>query len=211
MARTLDAKCRMCRRAGTKLFLKGERCFTPKCAIVKRNYPPGVQGAKRARPRLTSYATQLKEKQKCHHHYRISEKQMSNYFAKAVRKQGDTGLFMHQMLEQRLDNAVYRLGLARSRDEARQDVGHGFILVNGKKVSIPSYQTKVGDRITLKKGAELSKRFQDLPQMQEKEQERLPSWLIRESQFEGKIVGIPQGDDLAAPFDMKLIVEFYSR
>ncbi|MBI4250577.1 30S ribosomal protein S4 [Candidatus Uhrbacteria bacterium] len=211
MARTLDAKCRMCRRAGTKLFLKGERCFTPKCAIVKRNYPPGVQGAKRARPRLTSYAIQLKEKQKCHHHYRISEKQMSNYFTKAVRKQGDTGLFMQQMLEQRLDNAVYRLGLARSRDEARQTVGHGFILVNGRKVSIPSYQAKVGDRITLKKGAETSKRFQELPQLQDKESEKLPSWLIRESQFEGKVVGLPQGDDLAAPFDMKIIVEFYSR
>lgn len=136
---------------------------------------------------------------------------MSNYFTKAVRKQGDTGLFMQQMLEQRLDNAVYRLGLARSRDEARQTVGHGFILVNGRKVSIPSYQAKVGDRITLKKGAETSKRFQELPQLQDKESEKLPSWLIRESQFEGKVVGLPQGDDLAAPFDMKIIVEFYSR
>lgn len=137
---------------------------------------------------------------------------MSNYFSKAVRKQGDTGLFMHQMLEQRLDNVVFRVGLARSRDEARQTVGHGFILVNGKKVSIPSYQIKIGDQITLKKGSESSKRFQELPQMmQDKDQEKLPSWLIRESQLTGKVVGMPQGDDLAAPFDIKLIVEFYSR
>ncbi|MBI4272279.1 30S ribosomal protein S4 [Candidatus Uhrbacteria bacterium] len=210
MARTLDAKCRICRRAGTKLFLRGERCFTPKCAIVRRNYPPGVQGAKKARPRLTTFGIQLRDKQKCRQLYRISETQMENYFSKALSQKGDTGVLMQQLLEERLDNTVYRLGWARSRDEARQIVGHGFIRVNNKKVSIPSYQVKVGDSISLTQGSEQNKHFTDLiPAL---EQQKLPSWLTAsKGVFEGKIVGVPQGDDLLSPFDMKLIVEFYSR
>ncbi len=211
MARTAEAKCRVCRRAGTKLFLRGERCFTPKCAIVRRNYPPGVQGAKKARPRLTTFGLQLREKQKCRQLYRISETQMENYFAKAISKKGDTGVLMQQLLERRLDNLVYRLGWSRSRDEGRQTVGHGFIRVNNKKVSIPSYEVKVGDVISLKTDTEKNTHFvQDIsPQL---EGQKLPSWLISEKgTFVGKVVGLPQGDDLLSQFDMKLIVEFYSR
>ncbi len=210
MARTLDAKCRTCRRVGTKLFLKGDRCFTPKCAIVKRNYPPGLQGAKKARPRLTTFGLQLREKQKCRQHYRISETQMHNYFLKAIRKTGDTGVLMHQSLETRLDNIVYRLGWARSRDEARQTVAHGLIEVNAKRVKIPSFTSKIGDVITFKKRIEELKRTPDL--LKNLEQQKLPSFLTNEKgKFQGKVVGPPQGDDLQAPFDMKLIVEYYSR
>lgn len=211
MARALDAKCRICRRAGTKLFLKGERCFTPKCAIVRRNYPPGVQGAKKARPRLTTFGIQLREKQRARQVYRISETQMENYFAKAIKKKGDTGILMQQFLEERLDNAVYRLGWARSRDEARQIVSHGYIRINEKKVSIPSYQVKVGEVVSLRPASEQNKHFTDVI-MPRLEQQTLPSWLVAEKgRFQGKVVGIPQGDDLISPFDMKLIVEYYSR
>ncbi len=211
MARTLDAKCRVCRRAGTKLFLKGERCFTPKCAIVRRNYPPGVQGAKKSRPRLTTFGHQLREKQKARQLYRISETQMENYFAEAISKKGDTGVLMQQILEERLDNVIYRLGWARSRDEARQIVSHGWVRVNSKKVSIPSYHVKVGETISLKPASEQSIRITELIPALEKQQ-NLPSWLTAEKgKFQGKVVGLPQGDDLLSQFDMKLIVEFYSR
>ncbi len=210
MAKAIGPKCRMCRRAGTKLFLKGDRCFTTKCAIVKRNYPPGAQGAKLAKPRLTPFGIQLKEKQKARIFYRISEKQLHASYEKAGRKVGNTSEIMLQLLEMRLDNVIYRLGWARSHDEARQFVGHGFILINGKKVTIPSYQVRVGEVFTLKPGNQDKPTFKTIGARLEKH--TLPAWLYGEhGKFEGKIVAMPKAEDTQTIFDMKLIIEFYSR
>ncbi len=203
-------KCRLCRRTGLKLFLKGERCFTVKCAIVRRNYPPGVQGAKKAKPRLSSYGLHLREKQKARILYRVSEKQFSNYFQKATRKVGNTGELMIQLLETRLDNAIFRLGWARSRDEARQFVGHGLFLVDGKKVTIPSFHVKVGQMISLKPSAVTKKTFLDIAPLLVKHQ--LPKWLHGEvGLFEAKVVSSPSMEDVGAVFDMKSIIEYYSK
>jgi len=210
MAKAIGPKCRMCRRAGTKLFLKGDRCFTTKCEIVKRNYPPGVQGAKVSKPRLTPFGIQLREKQKARIFYKISEKQLQGYYQKAGKKVGNTAEIMLQLLEMRLDNVVYRLGWARSHDEARQFVGHGFIQINGKKVTIPSYQVRVGEVLTLKPGAQDKKTFKTiLPRL---EKNTLPVWLYAEhGKFEAKIAAAPKAEDTQTVFDMKLIIEFYSR
>ncbi|MBI2645326.1 30S ribosomal protein S4 [Candidatus Uhrbacteria bacterium] len=210
MAKAIGPKCRMCRRAGTKLFLKGDRCFTTKCEIVKRNYPPGVHGAKVAKPRLTPFGIQLKEKQKARIFYRISEKQLQGYYVKAGRKKGNTADIMLQLLEMRLDNAVYRLGWARSHDEARQFVSHGFVYVNGKKVTIPSYQVRVGEVLTLKPGSQDRQPFQTL--LSRLEKHTLPAWLYGEhGKFETKIAATPKPEDTQTVFDMRLIIEFYSR
>lgn len=203
-------KCRLCRRVGMKLFLKGDRCFTPKCAIVRRNYPPGAQGAKKARPRLTPYGLQLREKQKARWLYRLSEKQFQNYFLKASTTMGNTGELMIQLLETRLDNVIFRLGWARSRDEARQFISHGFFTINGKRVNIPSYHLKVGDVIMSKESSEKNVSFQNiLPTLQKIQ---LPKWLYGEKgAFEAKIVSTPTRDDIGAVFDIKSIIEFYSK
>ena len=213
MAKELD-KCRLCRRAGVKLYLKGERCFTPKCAIVKRNYPPGAQGTKKGfRQRLTPYGVQMREKQKARFYYGISESQFRNYFEKASSKTGNTSELFLTLLEQRLDSIVYRLGLAWSRKDARQLVGHGLILVNGKKVTIPSYQVRVGDVISVKPSAAANKHFSEiLPNL---EKHTPPEWLTTEKSdgnVQGKVVSVPsKPGDLSAIFDMKPIIEFYSR
>ncbi|MBI4268482.1 30S ribosomal protein S4 [Candidatus Uhrbacteria bacterium] len=212
MAKNLE-QCRVCRRAGTKLYLKGDRCFTPKCAIVKRNYAPGVHGAKRGgRPaRLTPYAIQLREKQKAKFYYGISEKQFRNYFEKAAIKVGDTPEFMLSMLETRLDSVVYRLGWVWSRKDARQLVSHGAILVNGRKVTIPSFHVRVGDRITVHPSKEKNTHFtQVLPGL---EKHTVPAWLHSEKgSFGAKVVSLPKRpEDTVAIFDMKPIIEFYSR
>ena len=144
MAKLLNSKCKKCRREGVKLFLKGERCLSPKCPILKRNYPPGVHGPK-GRKRTTEYGTQLREKQKAKRIYGINERQFRNYYRKAISKKGDTGQILQQLLQMRFDNVIYLLRLARSRVQARQMVGHGLFLVNGKKVNIPSYQLKTKD------------------------------------------------------------------
>ena len=210
MARLLEAKCHVCRRAGTKLFLKGERCYTSKCAIVKRNYPPGVAGAKQAKPRLTSYGTQLREKQKAKNYYRVSETQFRHYFEKAVRKVGNTADNMISMLEMRLDNVIYRLGWGGSHDQARQFVSHGMIRVNGHKVDIASYQVAVGDIITLKPKAESYTLLKEaLLKLEKKE---VAGWLFGEkSKFEAKVVSVPTMEEAATVFDTKSIIEFYSR
>lgn len=210
MAKAIGPKCRMCRRAGTKLFLKGERCFTTKCEIVKRNYPPGVQGAKVAKPRLTPFGIQLKEKQKARIFYRISEKQLRGYYDKAGKKVGNTAEIMLQLLEMRLDNVMYRLGWARSHDEARQMVSHGFVKVNGKKVTIPSYQVRMGEVLTLKPGAQERPTLKNI--LAKLEKHTPPAWLYGEhGKFEGKVVAVPKAEDTQSVFDMKLIIEFYSR
>lgn len=209
MGRRLEPKCKQCRREGEKLYLKGDKCFTPKCPVSRRSYKPGMHGPT-SRTRPTPYGLQLREKQKAKNTYGILEKQFRSYFEKATRKQGNTGEFLIQMLELRLDNVVYRLGFTKSRASARQVVGHGHVLVNGKRVTIPSFQAKPGDVITLSAGIAKSKLFEDDAERLSKH--AAPGWLnLEASTRTGKVVTIPSGDDLKQNFDPKPIVEFYSR
>jgi small subunit ribosomal protein S4 len=209
MAKLLNSKCKKCRREGVKLFLKGERCLSPKCPILKRNYPPGVHGPK-GRKRTTEYGTQLREKQKAKRIYGINERQFRNYYRKAISKKGDTGQILQQLLQMRFDNVIYLLRLARSRVQARQMVGHGLFLVNGKKVNIPSYQLKTKDEITIKPEKEKAKIFADLEKRLEKEE--LPAWLHLDSKTQkARILNQPTGDELDKTFNPRLIVEFYSK
>ncbi len=209
MGRDLSPKCKQCRREGEKLFLKGERCSSPKCAMVKRNYPPGVHGVKRP-GRLTSYGQQLRAKQKAKRIYGLLETQFKNYFKKAMYKKGDTGETFLQLLELRLDNIVYRLGLARSRKQARQLVGHGHFLVNDKKVNIPSYQLKVNDVISIREKSRESADFTNLAKKLEKH--KISDWLVLDmKELKGKVVSIPSLDEVKQTINIKLIVEYYSR
>jgi len=209
MAKEKKSKCARCRREGEKLFLKGDRCGTAKCAFTRRSYPPGVHGPK-GKVRLTGYGTQLREKQKARRIYNILEKQFKNYFIKASKKKGDTSDFLLQLLEMQLDNVVYRLGFARSRQQARQVVGHGLILVNNKKVNIPSFQVKAGQTISVKPSMLEKPLFQNLPQILKKHE--TPNWLAMDiGKLEGKVLGTPKKEEVKTQFDPKLIVEFYSR
>ncbi|MFH2136812.1 MAG: 30S ribosomal protein S4 [Patescibacteria group bacterium] len=209
MARNLKARCAQCRREGEKLFLKGERCNLAKCAIVRRGYPPGVHGPK-GKIRLTGYGTQLREKQKAKRIYGILERQFRNYFEKAIKRKGDTSEFLLQLLETRLDNVVYRLGIGKSRQGARQLVGHGLLFVNGKRVTIPSFQVKIGDVISIKTSVAGKKIFQNLPQTLAKHEP--PAWLALDAtKIEGKVLRKPTKDDMKTQFDLKMIIEFYSR
>jgi small subunit ribosomal protein S4 len=209
MAKDSKSRCVRCRREGEKLFLKGERCNTAKCALARRSYPPGMHGPK-GKARLTGYGVQLREKQKARRIYNILEKQFKNYFLKASKKKGDTSEFLLQLLEMQLDNVVYRLGFARSRQQARQIVNHGLLLVNNKKIDIPSYQVKVGETISIKPSMLAKSLFQNLPQNLKKHE--TPNWVSLDiNKIEGKILGKPKKDDIKTQFDPKLIVEFYSR
>ncbi len=209
MGRRLEAKCKQCRREGEKLYLKGDKCFTPKCPVTRRPFKPGQHGPT-SRTRPTPYGIQLREKQKAKNTYGLMERQFGNYFSKATRQVGNTGEFLVQMLEMRLDNVIYRLGFAKSRALARQIAGHGHIRVNGKKVTIPSYQVKVGDVITLSGRIAKSKLFADETARLEKYQ--APKWLhLDAAAMTGKVLTKPQGEELKQSFDPKLIVEFYSR
>lgn len=209
MGRRLEAKCKQCRREGEKLYLKGDKCFTPKCPVTRRPFKPGMHGPT-SRTRPTPFGIQLREKQKAKNTYGLMETQFHNYFVKATRQVGNTGSFLVQMLEMRLDNVVYRLGLAKSRAFARQLVGHGHVRVNGKKVTIPSYQVKPGDVLSVSERAGKSKMFADEAQRLEKHQ--TPSWLhLEAAERKGKVLAKPQGEELKQNFDPKLIVEFYSR
>lgn len=209
MGINLKSKCKICRRAGEKLFLRAERCFTSKCALVKRNYPPGMHGVKKA-ARLTSYGTQLREKQKAKQIYGISERQFRNYFRKASKKKGDTSEHLLQLLESRLDNIAYRFGFAKSREQARQIISHGHILVNNRKVNIPSFQVKSKDVVALKEKSLKSPLFADLSKILAKQE--LPTWLSFDlKKFEGIILSKPTREELKTPFDIKMVVEFYSR
>lgn len=207
MARSLDPKCKKCRRENEKLFLKGERCFSPKCAMVKRNYPPGLHGPKR-QSRPTQYGMQLREKQKVKKIYGVLEKQFRNYYTKAARQSGNASENLLRLLEMRLDNVVYRLGLASSRNLARQLVSHGHLCVNNKKVTIPSYQVKVGDKISVKPGNEQTPLFRDFLKASKKRD--LPDWLEL-NELEGKVTSLPKLDEIMQSFNMSLIIEFYSR
>lgn len=204
-----DPQCKKCRRAGEKLFLKGEKCEGAKCTLVKRNFAPGVHGNKGFK-RLTNYGKQLAEKQKAKRMYGLREKQFSNYFDKSFKKVGKTGELLFGMLENRLDNTVYRLGFAKSRSQARQVVGHGQIQVNGQKVDIPSYQVKVGDVISLRDKAMKSTFFANLqPDLEKKEM--VPWMSFDKKETKGKITGVPNLEDVALNIDWQSIVEFYSK
>lgn len=205
----IDSQCKKCRRAGEKLFLKGEKCNSPKCPIVKRNFPPGVHGSK-GYQRLTNYGRQLKEKQKAKIIYGLREQQFRNYFIKALKKRGNTGEFLFQMLENRLDNTVYRLGFANSRSQARQLVNHGHFLVNNKKVDIPSYQVRTGDLINIREASKKSVSFQDLSQYLAKKE--MVSWLTLDAkELKGKVTGSPKLGEVEFNIDWRTIIEFYSK
>ncbi len=207
MARRID-KCTICRREGEKLYLKGERCNGPKCAFTRRSYAPGQHGPT-SRTKLTPYGTQLREKQKAKNIYGVLETQFQNYYAKASSKLGNTGEFLVRTLELRLDNVVYRAGLAKSRAWARQAVSHGHVMVNGKRVNIPSYHTKAGDVIAL--SAAGKSRVDDIEKAR-MAKHQVPSWLALEpADCTAKVLHVPAGDELKQNFDTKLIVEFYSR
>ncbi|HHW48525.1 MAG TPA: 30S ribosomal protein S4 [Clostridiaceae bacterium] len=208
MARYIGASCRLCRREGEKLFLKGERCYTDKCAIVRRAYAPGQHGQQRKK--MSEYGLQLREKQKARRFYGILESQFKKYFEMAASRKGITGENLLQILESRLDNVVYRLGLATSRAEARQLVRHGHFTVNGKKVNIPSYLLQAGDVVAVRDKSKNSPKFKSL---QETSRGRLiPKWLEFDAEnLVGKVVTLPAREDIDLPIREHLIVEFYSK
>ena len=210
MARSIDAKCRKCRRAGEKLFLKGDRCFSPKCGIVRRAYAPGVHGKKTTKG-SSEYGMQLAEKQKIKRIYGVMEKQFRKHFEEVKHKHGTAGDLLIARLEMRLDNVVYKLGLAGSRSQARQLVNHGLIAVNGKKLSIPSYAVKVGDVITVKQSKKEKNYFKNIEQVL-KNKKDFPSWISFDmSKMEGKITGTPNKDEIGINVDPQIVVEYYSR
>ncbi|OGY78976.1 MAG: 30S ribosomal protein S4 [Candidatus Kerfeldbacteria bacterium RIFCSPHIGHO2_02_FULL_42_14] len=213
MSQYLGAKCKLCRRAGAKLFLKGERCLSSKCAIVKRNYPPGQHGGER-QGRLSEYGLQLRTKQKLKQMYGLREAQFLNTFQKAERLRGNTAAHLMRLLEQRLDTIVLRGGFASSRAQARQLVQHGHFLVNDKKVNIPSYQTKVGDTITVSQ-TKTNKTFwkdRSARSTSEVRELEIPQWLSSDlAQGVMKILTEPETQQLADNMNISLIVEFYSK
>jgi small subunit ribosomal protein S4 len=209
MARNLDPKCRQCRREGEKLFLKGEKCFTEKCGIEKRNYPPGQHGQRRA-SRLSDYGVQLREKQKLRRIYGILEKQFRGYYAEADRKKGITGDNLLQMLESRLDNVTYKMGLGASRTESRQIVKHNSVLVNGKRVNIPSYQVQPGDEISVNDSSKNQLRIKAA--LEAAEERGFPEWLeVNTKKLSGVFKNKPERDDLPSTINESLIVELYSK
>jgi len=207
MARYKDAVCRLCRREGIKLYLKGERCYSEKCGITKKSAPPGQHGL--SRRKLSNYGIQLREKQKTKRHYGILESQFRKYFEMADKQSGITGDNLLRILETRLDNVIFRLGFADSRPQARQMVVHGHFLVNGKKVDIPSYLVKAGDVITVK---QRSKKIERLKSLAENFNGTVPNWLSADIEnLEGKIVMLPSREDVDLPIEEHLIIELYSR
>jgi len=211
MARHIDAVCKLCRREGQKLFLKGERCLTPKCAIESRNFPPGDHGRKATfRRKMSDFGTQLREKQKARRVYGVMEKQFRRYFQEASRRPGLTGATLLSLLECRLDNVVYRLGFADSRAQARQLVRHGHFTVNGTKTDIPSFQVSVGDVIAVRSNSRAIVYFRDRTQVMQGR--AVPGWLnITPSEMSGSMATPPGREDIEIPLNEQLIVEYYSR
>ena len=210
MARYTGAVCRLCRRDGTKLFLKGAKCFTDKCPVEKRNFPPGQHGQSRKVKKVVGYGLQLREKQKAKRIYFTLESQFRAYYEKASNRTGVTGDLLLQQLETRLDNVCYRLGFALSRRQARQVVRHGHVQVNGRKVNIPSFQCKVGDVI------EIREKSRQVPILEEARNfasgQRQAPWLeINAEAFSGKILALPKREDIQLPVNEQLIVELYSK
>jgi small subunit ribosomal protein S4 len=206
MARELGPKCRVCRREGMKVFLKGERCLTEKCAIERRSYPPGEHG--RGRIKQSEYLVQLREKQKARRYYGLLEKQFRTYYAKASRKTGITGENLLRMLETRLDNVVYRLGFAASRAQARQIIRHGHFQVNGRRVNIPSFQVRPNDVVSLKAGSPVEQVVRDATDLTAS----VASWLQADhDNLTGKVLKLPERTDIDTPVQEQLIVELYSK
>ena len=209
MARYTGPVCRLCRRERMKLFLKGDRCFKEKCAVERRNFPPGQHGTRRGR-RTLGYGLQLREKQKVKRIYGVLESQFRNYFEEADRRKGITGENLLVMLEKRLDNVVYSLGFASSRAQARQFVRHGHVLVDGRKITIPSYQVKAGQALTVK---EASRKNPFIRSSVETARGRgIPDWLELDAEnVSGKVLRLPTREDIKLPIQEQLIVELYSR
>ena len=206
MSRYTDANCKLCRREGQKLFLKGERCYSSKCAIERRNYAPGQHG--QARKKQSDYGIQFREKQKAKRFYGVQETQFRNLYEKAVKRPGKAGENLMVLLETRMDNVVFRLGFASSRKEARQLVTHGHFTVNGKKADIPSMELKAGDVIRVKEKSQSSPKFKEVKEMSI----TVPSWMsVDVEKLEGKIVNIPSRADIDTPVAEHLIVELYSK
>lgn len=208
MARYTDSVCRLCRREGLKLFLKGERCYTDKCAIERRNYPPGDHG--QGRVRFSEYAVQLREKQKVKRMYGLLERQFRRYFEMAERSRGITGEALLQLLERRLDNMIYRMGFATSRAEARQLVRHGHFAVDGRTVNIPSFLLKSGHVVTVREGSRNVARIQEA--LAQAERRGVPDWLeVQREAFTGRVKALPTRAELTMPINEKLVVELYSK
>jgi small subunit ribosomal protein S4 len=208
LARYSGSVCRLCRRENLKLFLKGERCYTDKCAIERRNYPPGQHGQRR--PKFSAYSIQLREKQKVKRMYGLLESQFRRTFARASRVKGITGETLLVLLERRLDNVTYRLGFASSRADARMLVRHGHILVNGKRVTIPSYSIREGDVISVQEGSRQMGRV--VSALEGSQRRGVPDWAeVDREAFSGKIKILPTRSDITAPINEKLIVELYSK
>jgi small subunit ribosomal protein S4 len=208
VARYTDSVCRLCRREALKLYLKGERCYTDKCAIERRNYPPGQHGQKR--PKFSEYALQLREKQKVKRMYGVLEGQFRRYFTIAERSRGITGEILLQLLERRFDNMIYRMGFATSRAEARQLVRHGHFLVNGRKVNIPSALLKAGDVVTVRERSKAVMRLQEA--LAQAEHRGAPEWVeVNREGFTARVKALPTRAELTMPINEKLIVELYSK
>ncbi|WP_260703947.1 30S ribosomal protein S4 [Edaphobacter flagellatus] len=210
MARYTGPVCRLCRRDGTKLFLKGAKCFSEKCPVEKRNFPPGQHGQSKKQKKVVGYGLQLREKQKAKRIYFTLEGQFRAYYEKASNKTGVTGELLLQQLETRLDNVAYRLGFALSRRQARQLVRHGHVQVNGRKVNIPSFQCKVGDEIAIREGSK------SIPILESAKDfasgQRAATWLdINRDNLSGKILSLPKREDIQLPVNEQLIVELYSK
>jgi len=206
MARYTGPSCKLCRREGVKLFLKGDRCLSDKCALAKRATPPGQHGA--SRKKVEEYGRQLREKQKAKRYYGVAEKQFKHYYVEADRKEGQAGENLLVLLERRLDNVVYRMGMAASRKEARQLVRHGHFTVNGKKANIPSILVKAGDVIAVKTTD--SEKLKSL--MEELDTKTAPKWLdVDKTNATAKVVAIPTREDVDFPFEEQLIIELYSK
>ena len=212
MARYTDPVCKLCRAEGQKLFLKGERCMTPKCSIDRRPYPPGEHGKKANFRRKTSdYGMQLREKQKARRFYGLMEKQFRSYFKKAASRKGLTGTILLTLLENRLDNVVYRLGFADSRPQARQLIRHGHFKINGRKTDIPSFQVNVGDAIEVRTNSRSNVYFKERAQTMQATVQT-PAWLsVSPADMKGSIMAEPTREDIDIPLNEQLIVEYYSR
>jgi len=208
LAKYTGPKCRLCRREGEKLYLKGEKCYTDKCAIEKRPYPPGEAG--QSRRRQSEYGLQLREKQKVRRTYGLMENQFRRYYKEAARRKGNTGELLLQLLERRLDNIVFRMGLANSRAESRQVIRHNQVTVNGEKVNIPSYQVKAGDEIAVNADARSQDRIQHA--VQRGDDLGRPEWLeVDGGNFKGTVKALPERADLSPAINEHLIVELYSK
>ena len=208
MARYTGSVCRICRREGMKLYLKGERCYTPKCGVERRGYPPGMHG--QSRRKMSDYGLQLREKQKMRRIYGILERPFRRYFKAAERSRGVTGDALLQYLERRLDNVVFRLGLASSRNQARQMVAHRLFTVNGRRVSIPSHQVRVGDVVEVVPARRQSALI--LNAMAQTGGRRIPSWLeFNPNEMRAQVISVPARDEIDTPVQEQLVVEYYSR